>query len=101
MWCPDDTTLDRDMCFIDPHESEPVTSALASARPTVNSPARWATHFVRLVEASSKPGAEEEAARLGFDDAWAYPITVEQAIKATWLRQRLHRQHIHQHSAAG
>ena len=54
-----------------------------------------------VVEAHSKLAAEEEAARLGFDDAWACPVTVERAIKDTWLPHRLHRQYIHQHSSAG
>ena len=54
-----------------------------------------------VVEACSKLAAENEAARFGFDDAWAHPVTVEQAIKAKWLPQRLHHQHPHQYSAAG
>jgi len=33
-----------------------------------------------VVEACSKAAAEEEAARLGFGDAWAHPVTLEQAL---------------------
>ena len=54
-----------------------------------------------VVEACSKLAAEEEAARLGFGDAWAHPVTLEQAIKAKWLPQQRNRQHVNQHSAEG
>jgi hypothetical protein len=54
-----------------------------------------------VVEAGSKTAAEEEAARLGFYDAWAHPVTLEQAIKAKWLPQRRCRHYIHQHTDAG
>jgi len=54
-----------------------------------------------VVEACSKAAAEEEAARLGFYDAWAHPVTLQQAIKANWLPQRLCRHHVHQHTDGG
>ena len=38
-----------------------------------------------VIEASTKLAAEEAAARLGFGDAWAHPVTVEQAKQAQWL----------------
>ena len=51
-----------------------------------------------VIKACSKPDAEEEAARLGFGDAWAHPGTLEQAVKAKWFPQR-YRQRVRQHSA--
>ena len=54
-----------------------------------------------VVEASSKLAAEQEAARLGFSDAWAHPVTLEQAIKAKWLPHRWNRQRVHKHGAGG
>jgi len=47
-----------------------------------------------VVEASSKLAAEEEAARLGFGDAWAHPVTLDEATKARWLPKRLQRQQL-------
>jgi hypothetical protein len=47
-----------------------------------------------VVEARTKLAAEETAARLGFGDAWAHPITAEQAKQAQWLPE--HRKHRHQ-----
>ena len=54
-----------------------------------------------VVEASSKAAAEEEAARLGFYDAWAHPVTLELAIKANWLPKRLCCHRIQQHTEGG
>ena len=88
MWCPDDTTLNRHLCFIDPHESEPIS--LHSDRQF----ARELPDPLRtVVEACSQLAPEEEAARLGFDDAGAHRVTIQQAIKAIWLPQRLPPQH--------
>ena len=42
-----------------------------------------------VVEAPTKLAAEEAAARLGFGDAWAHPVTVEKAKTAQWLLRRL------------
>jgi hypothetical protein len=41
-----------------------------------------------VVEAPTKLAAEEAAARLGFSDPWAYPVTTEQAKQAQWLPDR-------------
>lgn len=38
-----------------------------------------------VVEAPTKLAAEEAAARLGFNDPWAHPVTTEQAQRAQWL----------------
>ena len=38
-----------------------------------------------VVEAPTKLAAEEIAARLGFNDPWAHPVTAEQAQQANWL----------------
>ncbi|MBK9140588.1 MAG: hypothetical protein IPM17_17840 [Verrucomicrobia bacterium] len=38
-----------------------------------------------VVEAPTKPAAEDTAARLGFNDPWAHPVTTEQAQRAEWL----------------
>ena len=54
-----------------------------------------------VVEACSKTAAEEEAARLGFYDAWAHPVTLEQTVKANWLPQWRRRHHVHQHTNGG
>ena len=45
-----------------------------------------------VVEAPSKIAAEEAAARLGFGDPWAHPVTAEQARNAQWLPPRRRRQ---------
>lgn len=48
-----------------------------------------------VVEAPTKIAAEEAAARLGFGDPWAHPVTPDQAKQAQWLpegrRNRLQR----------
>lgn len=41
-----------------------------------------------VVEASTKLAAEEEAARLGFSEPWAHPVTPEVAQRAQWPSQR-------------
>lgn len=41
-----------------------------------------------IVEAPTKIAAEETAARLGFGDPWAHPVTPEQASQAQWLPER-------------
>lgn len=47
-----------------------------------------------VVEAPSKLAAEQAAARLGFSEPWAHPVTSEVAQRAQWLpkRRRNHRQ---------
>ena len=47
-----------------------------------------------VVEAPTKLAAEEIAARLGFDDPWAHPVTAAEAQGAKWLPEdrRVHRQ---------
>jgi len=54
-----------------------------------------------VVEASSKLAAEEEAARLGFGDAWAHPVTLDETMKARWLPKRLQRQQLTPSHAGG
>ena len=41
-----------------------------------------------VIEAPTKLAAEEEAARLGFGDPWAHPVTPEQARNARWIPVR-------------
>ena len=41
-----------------------------------------------VVEAPSKLVAEEAAARLGFSEPWAHPVTSEVAQRAQWLPKR-------------
>jgi len=41
-----------------------------------------------VIEAPTKLAAEEEAARLGFSDPWAHPVTPEQARDAKWISVR-------------
>src|SRR5438094_10044665 len=41
-----------------------------------------------VIEAPTKLAAEEEAARLGFSDPWAHPVTPEQARNAKWTSVR-------------
>ena len=41
-----------------------------------------------VLEAPTKLAAEEEAARLGFSDPWAHPVTSEQARNAKWISVR-------------
>ncbi len=38
-----------------------------------------------VVEARSKLAAEEAAARLGFSEPWAHPVSREQVNRAEWL----------------
>ena len=38
-----------------------------------------------VIEAPTKLVAEEEAARLGFGDPWAQPVTPKQVSQAQWL----------------
>ena len=44
-----------------------------------------------VVEAPTKLAAEEAAARLGFSEPWAHPVTTEQARNAQWLPPRKQR----------
>ncbi len=41
-----------------------------------------------VVEAPTKLAAEEAAARLGFSEPWAHPVTSEVAQRAQWLPKR-------------
>ena len=41
-----------------------------------------------IVEATSKLAAEKAAARLGFSEPWAHPVTSEEAQRAQWLPKR-------------
>ena len=41
-----------------------------------------------VIEAPTKLAAEEEAARLGFSDPWAHPVTPKQARNAKWISVR-------------
>ncbi|MBI3849443.1 MAG: hypothetical protein HY298_04000 [Verrucomicrobia bacterium] len=41
-----------------------------------------------VVEAPTKLAAEEAAARLGFSEPWAHPVTSELAQRAQWLPKR-------------
>jgi len=45
-----------------------------------------------VVDAPTKTAAEEAAARLGFSQPWAHPITPEEAKRAEWLPKRRHSQ---------
>jgi hypothetical protein len=56
-----------------------------------------------VVEAPNKLSAEEAAARLGFGDPWAHPVTREQARHAHWLNKRRpgHRQELAHKSSRG
>ena len=49
-----------------------------------------------VVEAPTKLAAEEAAARLGFNEPWAHPVTTEQAQQAQWLPKNrpMHRQRL-------
>ena len=38
-----------------------------------------------VIEATTKLVAEEQAARLGFGDAWAHPVTIEEAQRVQWI----------------
>lgn len=56
-----------------------------------------------VIEAPTKFAAEEEAARLGFDDPWAHPVTPDQVPQAQWLPMRRagHRQEMARRSSSG
>jgi len=41
-----------------------------------------------VVEAPTKLAAEEAAARFGFSEPWAHPVTTEVAQRAEWLPKR-------------
>src|SRR5438093_8258655 len=41
-----------------------------------------------VIEAPTKLAAEEAAARLGFSEPWAHPVTSEVAQRAQWLPKR-------------
>jgi hypothetical protein len=53
-----------------------------------------------VIEAPTKLAAEEEAARLGFGDPWAHPVTPDQVSQAQWLpiRRKGHRLELAQKS---
>jgi hypothetical protein len=46
-----------------------------------------------VIKAPTKLAAEEAAARLGFGDPWAHPVTAEEATQAQWLPKRRPRYH--------
>jgi len=56
-----------------------------------------------VIEAPTKQAAEETAARLGFNDHWAHPVTTEQAQRAEWLPRirPAHRQRFAHKSSRG
>ena len=56
-----------------------------------------------VVEAPTKLAAEEAAARLGFNEPWAHPVTAEQAQRAEWLPKSrpVHRQRVAHKSSRG
>jgi len=56
-----------------------------------------------VVEAPTKLAAEEAAARLGFSEPWAHPVTSEVAQRAQWLTKRRpnHRQQFAYKSSRG
>jgi hypothetical protein len=56
-----------------------------------------------VVEAPTKLAAEEVAARLGFTDPWAHPVTTEQAQRAQWQAKNrpVHRQRLARKSSRG
>ena len=41
-----------------------------------------------VIEAPTKLAAEEAAARLGFSEPWAHPVTSEELRRAEWLPKR-------------
>ena len=41
-----------------------------------------------VVEAPTKLAAEEEAARLGFNEPWAHPVAATESRRAQWLPKR-------------
>lgn len=55
-----------------------------------------------VVEASTKLAAEKTDARLSFGDAWANPVTPEQARRAQWpLKRHKHRHQLAHNSSRG
>ncbi len=38
-----------------------------------------------VISAQTKEEAEQEASRLGFEEPWAHPVTLEETQKAEWL----------------
>ena len=56
-----------------------------------------------VIEAPTKLAAEEEAARLGFGEPWAHPVTSGDLRRAQWLpkRQPRHRQPLAHKPLAG
>ena len=54
-----------------------------------------------VVEAPTKIAAEEQAARLGFSEPWAHPVTLEEAIKARWVPKWLQRRQVSQSFTGG
>ena len=56
-----------------------------------------------VVEAPNKLVAEETAARLGFGNPWAHPVTSEQLRRAQWLQKRRprHRQELAHKTSSG
>jgi len=38
-----------------------------------------------VIAAQTKEKAEQEASRLGFEEPWAHPVTLEETQKAEWL----------------
>jgi len=56
-----------------------------------------------VVEAPTKLAAEEAAARLGFSEPWAHPVSPEEAQRAEWLpkRTRTYRQNLAHRSSRG
>jgi hypothetical protein len=101
MWCPVDTSLNWGICFIDPRESEPVTSALGHLQRGREFAREMGDPLRAVVETCSKLAAESDASRLRFGDALAHPATLEQATKASGFPHRPYRRHESQHSAGG
>ena len=56
-----------------------------------------------VVEAPNKITAEETAARLGFGDPWAHPVSSEEVRHAQWLHKRRpgHRQELAHKTSRG
>jgi hypothetical protein len=56
-----------------------------------------------VVEAPTKIAAEEAAARLGFSEPWAHPVSREEVNRAEWLPKRRpgHRQEVAQRKPRG
>ena len=54
-----------------------------------------------VIEAPTKLAAEGEAVRLGFGDAWAHPVTAEEAKTAQWLPTSRHQRQVHRKRTQG